>query len=227
METFSALLAICAGIHRGEFPAQRPVTRSFDVFYDMRPNKRLRNNREAGDLRRHHPSYDVIVMLWRFFCHWLHPKLSWWQLETKCYHNGITVSCYMNAFINQHFSCDILLTFNTFSHAFYVNHGIMIKCHKVLLESCQHKNWILERGYIASPEKVTSLLNQRSVYRMTQKAIDEWSIWKVQEIQWDHNERDGVSNHQPHDCLLSEKTSKLRVTGLCAGTSPATGEFLT
>ena len=88
----------------------------------------------------------------------------------------------MNAFINQHFSCDILLTFKTFSHAFYVNHDIMIKYHKVLLESCQHKNWFLERGFIASPEKVTSLVNQRSVYRMTQKAIDEWSIWKVQEI---------------------------------------------
>ena len=25
----------------GEFPAQRPVTRSFDVFFDLRPNKRL------------------------------------------------------------------------------------------------------------------------------------------------------------------------------------------
>ena len=25
----------------GEFPAQRPVTRNFDVFFDLRPNKRL------------------------------------------------------------------------------------------------------------------------------------------------------------------------------------------
>ena len=43
METFSALLAICAGNSpvRGEFPAQRPVTRSFDVFFDLCPNKRL------------------------------------------------------------------------------------------------------------------------------------------------------------------------------------------
>ena len=51
-------------------------------------------------------------------------------------------------------------------------------------------------------------------------------------LQWRHNERDGVSNHQPHDCLLnrlfrhrSMKTSKLRVTGLCEGNSPVTGEF--
>ena len=43
METFSASLAICAGnspVH-GEFPAQRPVTRSFDVSFDLRLNKRL------------------------------------------------------------------------------------------------------------------------------------------------------------------------------------------
>ena len=43
METFSALLAICVGNSpvTGEFPVQRPVTRSFDVFFDLRPNKRL------------------------------------------------------------------------------------------------------------------------------------------------------------------------------------------
>ena len=42
MDTFSALLAICAGNSpvTGECPAQRPVTRSFDVFY-LRLNKRL------------------------------------------------------------------------------------------------------------------------------------------------------------------------------------------
>ena len=46
-------------------------------------------------------------------------------------------------------------------------------------------------------------------------------------LQWRHNDYDSVSNHQPHGCLLnrlfgrrSKKTSKLRVTGLCAGNSP-------
>ena len=43
MDTFSALLAICAGNSPvpGEFPTQRPVTQSFDVFFDLRLNKRL------------------------------------------------------------------------------------------------------------------------------------------------------------------------------------------
>ena len=46
----------------GEFSAQSPVTRSFDVFFDLRMNYGCVNNREAGDLRRHHAHYDVIVM---------------------------------------------------------------------------------------------------------------------------------------------------------------------
>ena len=43
MQPFFALLAICAGNSPvpGEFPTQRPVTRCFDVYFDMRPNKRL------------------------------------------------------------------------------------------------------------------------------------------------------------------------------------------
>ena len=43
METFSALLAICAGNSpvTGEFPTQRPVTRGFDFYFDLRPNERL------------------------------------------------------------------------------------------------------------------------------------------------------------------------------------------
>ena len=56
--------------------------------------------------------------------------------------------------------------------------------------------------------------------------------WIIVTLQWRHNGRDGVSNHQPHHCLLnllfrrrSKKTSKFRVTGLCAGNSTVTGEF--
>ena len=46
----------------GEFPAQRPVTRSFDVFFDLHLDKWLISNREAGDLRRHRTHYDITVM---------------------------------------------------------------------------------------------------------------------------------------------------------------------
>ena len=56
--------------------------------------------------------------------------------------------------------------------------------------------------------------------------------WLNHPLRWRHNGCDSVSNHQPRECLLrrlitrtSKKTSKLRVTGLCAGNSPETGEF--
>ena len=64
METFSFRVTgpLCGGFTvAGEFPAQRPVTRNFDVSFDLRLNG-LANNREAGDLRRHHAHYDVTVM---------------------------------------------------------------------------------------------------------------------------------------------------------------------
>ena len=63
-EAFSASLAICAGNSPvpGEFLAQRPVTRNFDVFFDLRPNNSWENNDEVADLRRHRAHYDVIVM---------------------------------------------------------------------------------------------------------------------------------------------------------------------
>ena len=51
-------------------------------------------------------------------------------------------------------------------------------------------------------------------------------LW-ARPLRWHHNDHDGVSNHQPHHCLLnrlfghrSKKTSKPRVTGFCAGNSP-------
>ena len=65
METFSALMAICAGNSpvTGEFLAQRPVTQCFNVFFDLRLNKRLnKKNGDAGDLRRHRAHYDVAVI---------------------------------------------------------------------------------------------------------------------------------------------------------------------
>ena len=57
------LLALCAGNSpvTGEFPPQRPVTQN-SVFFELRLNKRLSKNSEAGDLRRHFAHDDVIVM---------------------------------------------------------------------------------------------------------------------------------------------------------------------
>ena len=72
METFSALLALCAGNSSvtGEFPAQRPVTRSFDIFFDLRLNKRF--YKQSWGWRFETPSRSVwrhCNVLYFFTCH--------------------------------------------------------------------------------------------------------------------------------------------------------------
>ena len=76
METFSALLAICAGNSpvTGEFPAQRPVTRSFDAFFDLHPNKRFSKESwgwwfetPSRPLWRHSNAFESIVCHWDMF----------------------------------------------------------------------------------------------------------------------------------------------------------------
>ena len=80
---------------------------------------------------------------------------------------------------------------------------------------------------------------QQKTWKAADETVDLLVIWDVMTLMshqctllWRHCGRDGVSNHQPREYLLncsfrcrSKKTSKLCVTGLCAGNSPVTGEF--
>ena len=59
METFPRYWPFVNSPVTSEFPAQRTVTQNFDVFSDLRVNKRFS---KAGDLRRHNVHYDVTVM---------------------------------------------------------------------------------------------------------------------------------------------------------------------
>ena len=85
METFSALLAFGAGNSpvTGEFPAQRPVTRSFDIFSDLRLNKRLSKQSWGWWFERHCTHYDVIVMRHGCFTE-THAVLSQWGVSIEC-----------------------------------------------------------------------------------------------------------------------------------------------
>ena len=78
--------------------------------------------------------------------------------------------------------------------------------------------------------------NRPTLISVNRECGHESLLWNwnhiTKSLQWHHNGRDCVSNHQPHDWLLSllsrrtsKKTSKLRVTGLCAGNSSVTSEF--
>ena len=81
IKTFSALLAICTGNWPlpGELPAQRPVTRSFDVFFDLRPNKRL--SKEWWGWWFEKPSWP----LWRQ-CSWARRNNPQWNFPQNIGH---------------------------------------------------------------------------------------------------------------------------------------------
>ena len=79
------------------FPSQRPVTRSFDVLFDLRLNKRSASNRDAGDLGSHRAHYDVT--------------------DTKFL--GYNRSkCELTAFTNEQLLSSTVLTLNLFSWKF-------------------------------------------------------------------------------------------------------------
>ena len=81
MERFSVLLALCAGNSpvSGEFPAQGPVARSFDVFFDLRLNKRL--NKQSWGWSFETPSRS----LWRHCCEWRHMGFLASQTTATCF----------------------------------------------------------------------------------------------------------------------------------------------
>ena len=87
METFSELLAICAGNSpvTGEFPAQRPETLGFGVFFDLRLNKRLSKQSWGWWFEKPLPS------LWRHSNDWLRRRLSLY-----CYDNLGHISVKLN-----------------------------------------------------------------------------------------------------------------------------------
>ena len=160
----------------GEFPSQWPVTRSFDVFFDLRLNKRL-NKQSSG----------------------------WW--------------------------------FETLSRPLW-RHSNVLRTKDITTaeESTTNRLFILRmylrHGYCTAVVTVIGIrFTLRVIYCQLIQFRHLWQSWKAT-LQSRHNERDGICNHQPHDCLLnrsfrrrSKKTSKLRVTGLCVGNSLVTGEF--
>ena len=93
METFSASLAICVGNSPviGEFPAQRPVTRSLDVFFDLRLNKRLSEQSWGWWFE------TSVRPLWR------HSKGSFWSSDTYCpkWHYNMEATSVLLAFCKE------------------------------------------------------------------------------------------------------------------------------
>ena len=215
-------------------------------------------NREAGDWRRHRAHYDVTVMFKRFFFFWNDVNTKYdtrlgitdskacakfrcgsvglsnhrpvavlsiwwngiwdWEAGEKVIPNNMTRG---QSWERQPLPCSLW--------EWYVFHAAMSKLSDQEVWKAPHDSW----SYLNLKLLVTKILKNgmyslEATVTLTWRTADLFLI----SLRWRHNGPDGVSNHQPHGCLLtrlfrrrSKKTSKLRVTGLCMGNSPMTGEF--
>ena len=125
MKTFPALLALCEGnppVTSG-FPSQRRVSRSFDVFFDLRWNKQLSKQ------SRHRWSETPSRLLWRHCNRW-HMRIrasttrGWLRFSCLRTKRGIRYLIKF-AFINQHLVSNTLLTLTTFPPL--LTHNALIK----------------------------------------------------------------------------------------------------
>ena len=95
------------------------------------------------------------------------------------------------------------------------------------------QKWWATPSYMASIWTIIPPLKNKHIQKLVphpRTLVNCHKIWNP--LQLRHNEHDSISNHRRFDCLLSclfrrrsKKKSKLRVTGLCAGNSPVTGEY--
>ena len=180
METFAALLALCAGNSpvTDEFPTQRPVTRSFDVFFVQRLNKRL-SKHSSG---------------WWFET----PSRSLWR------HCNVSVA-------DTAYQCEYIrwFIFKTIAKLQNNPHTTLLKtlCYFLLYDDI-HMRQVNEKYCMLY--KVFQ--NAQLKYCIFCPVWQPWlsKIWRqfwhpnsCGSLQWRQNECDGVSNHQPRDCLFN------------------------
>ena len=217
----------------GEFPTQKPVTRSFDVFFDLRLNKRLIKQswgwwfetlscplwRQCND--HHKPSY---VINWHITgTTGLPIELGWhvWRLR---WHN-MPVRHSLGHFIAE--VC-FAATYASFRSAEAWSQGCFYFSRIPMTKSGSQECMLLSLNVMVIDVLIIGTLwNSKVVWvEYYQHGLDNYSL------QWRHNERDAVPNHRRLDCLHSsffkrrwKKASKPHVTGLGEGNSPVTGEF--
>ena len=224
METFSALLAICAGHSPvpGEFPVQRPVTRSFDVFFDLRQIKRLNKHSRGWWFE------TLSRPLWRQSNADMVSTNS--GVETYC-RREFTVT--VRQLQRKEAAMAVKLGFSSVVVT-------SLWCHLTVMPLV-----------VVIYKATVQALHTRVKTQMWRDNLDDWAALRSSDttmassgifkynrfavlpffccnntLLWRHNDHDSVSNHQPRGCLLSrlfrrrsKKTSKLRVTGLCVGNS--------
>ena len=215
-----------------EFPAQRPVTRRFMMFslICVWINDWV-NNREAGDVRRYRAHYDVIVMIHQGLLQYRHRNyISETPLLLK-FSENLFVHCRRVSQMRAPLSVSIKFLYVTIFTAcwYFINRRNVSVLAKLFAWNVSYSaKW-------QCPLAVNVLqVNGKNRAAFPQKLgcpdFKFWSKANPLSLQWRHNELDGVSNRQPHDCLFnrlfrrrSKKTSKLRVKCFHLMTSSCNG----
>ena len=167
METLSALLAICTGnsLASGEVPAQRPVTRSFDVFFDMCLNKRLRKESWcwwfetlSRPLWRHCNVYMIALVPgkqpWRIHCRpWVRNILLFGRtVYPKKYAHGFVVLCFV--VVMQSFIMNSHEVFIHIHQGYFAGTGAIVR-----LPQCQ---WSKPDGYGKISQCITTTKHSKA-----------------------------------------------------------------
>ena len=122
------------------------------------------------------------------------------------------------------------LLFETEMWQFLITNWVLHKQHSYGTDEhifVGHKVWLQNITWKFVFYLFGKIYNASIILNETPTCPTDWTYGAEVALRWRHNDHAGVSNHQPHGCLLnclfrrrSNKTSKLRVTGLCAGNSP-------
>ena len=164
MEAFSALLAICAGNSpvTGEFTAQMPVTRSFDIFFDLRLNKRLSKQSwgwlfetPLGSLWRHSDGFKCVyckitcgssdVMQQGEPSHWHYNDVIMSAIASQI--NGVPIVCstVCSSAVQSKHQSSASLTFVKGIHWWPVDYPNKVpetgKCFHLMASSCDYIQW--------------------------------------------------------------------------------------
>ena len=190
---FHATGPLC-GESTGGFSSQRPATRSFEVFLDLRLNKRL--SKESWGWWFETASRSL----------WRHGNDSDSNLKE-------TVTVQSNGYLKMNFTYLFSL-----EPRYQIGDTIFNGWPCFMCAFCDETSRHEHHCFHCQTTRQT-VVNQST----TDDIPCASALWR-HALRWRHNGPDSVSNHQPYDCLLnrlfrrwSKKSSKILVTGLCAG----------
>ena len=212
-------------------PHERPEMQSFDTFCCC-----WTTNQGAGDLSRHDAYVTSLWCLWAQKMNFARLQIRWTQATSR--EGNVVFVCENDKTVNFRFvKCNSL---NSRKSRGSIDAGYALLSNK---PDREHGVWrILGAGSQWWDTCVTRWSNDIETLSVVLthgigitdiRAGNPIVIMRfLHTLLWCHNERDGFSNHRPHDCLLnrlfrrtSKKTPNLRVTGLREGNPPVIGEF--